>query len=211
MRARDAALAALSALALEGCASMSTRLTADPLAPGDWQAGVAVDGVLFRDIEQQGTVPGGRVELTARRGVTEDLDVGVKLYESGIDASARVRLSKGSWSLAVAPAAGLGATAETAVFPRGQLLHAHLPFIASTRLSDRTAIALGPKALYSYLRLATGGDFHGASLGAFFFFDWRFSDRWHLTPEVNLYRSIAGEVPVKGWSAQVGPGLAVDF
>src|SRR5262245_35777021 len=106
-RDRLAARAALIASSLlAACGPTGVYRTADPVPRGRWQIGAAVGAGTLRDTEQDTHVPTGHVELEARRGMTDDLDLGLKLYTVGLEANATWRLARRRWSFALAPSFG---------------------------------------------------------------------------------------------------------
>ena len=93
---------------LTACGSVTQYQSADPVGARRWQ-GMAAAGVgSFKDDPQQGKTPTANVELGARYGITDDLDVGLKLFALGIEASVRARVrtgGTGAWSIALLAAA----------------------------------------------------------------------------------------------------------
>jgi hypothetical protein len=210
MRARPDCLVA-ACLLLAGCSTLATRQTAEPVPKGRWQLSAGADFAWFRDVPQDTKVPTGMAELGARYGVGGDVDLGIRLYTIGGALGAKWRFVNRSWMLAVAPEANYVFTSETATTTRAMYLFGHVPIIAGHRFSERVGINLGPKALYGFYYPETGGQAHGISIGTFFNTDVRVSRRWRLLPEISVYRTIAGEVPIDGWYGQIGTGLLLDL
>lgn len=197
---------AIVALALAGCPSLSTRQTANTLPPGDWQIGGAFDLYGFRDVEQDARIPAAQLELSARRGLAADLDAGLKLFVAGLEAGAKWRFRRGPWPLALSPSASVSRTTTTPLTTDALHLLVQLPLLVT-----HGNWTFGPKLFWALYWPVTGGHADGWSLGAHVSYDIRFRHRWHLQPELSLYRSLAGDVPVDGGSAQLGLGLARDF
>jgi hypothetical protein len=196
---------------IAGCPAVATRQTADTVAPGKWQLGAGVDGVLFRDVEQDTRVPSLVVDVGARHGVSDNVDVGARLYTFGLQAGAKWRVARGDWRVALAPAADLARTSETQVTTDALHVFGHLPIIFGHDLSHKLGINFGPRATYGYYLPATGGEAHGMFVGAFGNLSIRLHKRWTLLPELGIHRSVAGEVPVRGWMLSLGSGIAVDM
>jgi hypothetical protein len=172
----------------------------------------ALGFVQFRDTEQDSLIPGAQVELGARRGLVDDLDVGLKLYLLGIQSDVKWRLRNGPISVAIAPAFDLSRTRETAITTDAAHLFVHVPLLVSYPSSPRWTITTGPKLMYGLYWPKNGGHAQGLSVGGLLGAAFRFrGGRWRLLPEVDLYRSVAGEVPVRGWSFHTGAALARDF
>src|SRR5262245_53576112 len=93
-------------IAATGCGSVTTYQSADTLPPGTWSVGLALGAGGFNDTEQQTKIPTGSIEIAARRGLTENTDVGLKLYTAGIEASFRYRISQDCWSWALLSSLG---------------------------------------------------------------------------------------------------------
>jgi hypothetical protein len=201
----------LAALLLVACPSMATRQTADPTPPGRWQLLGSLDVVAFRDVEQETRLPGLQLELGARRGLVEDLDAGLKLHGFGVQGDVKWRFRRAPWAMALVPAVDLGWTPETGLTTDAIHGFGHLALLVSREIRSCLQVTFGPKAMAGVYWPETGGSAGGAWLGAFGSLDWRFSPRWHLVPEIDLYRSVAGEVPVRGGALQAGAGLLVDL
>lgn len=190
---------------------MATRQTADTVPPGKWQLGAGADAALFRDVEQETRIPSLQVDVGARHGVSENVDVGARLYTFGAQAGAKWRVVHGNWRVALAPAADVARTRETQVTTDALHVFGHLPVIMGHDLSPKLGINLGPRATYGYYLPATGGSSHGLYFGAFCNLSMRLNERWTLLPELGVHRSVAGDVPVRGWMLHVGSGIAVDL
>ena len=206
-----AVVCGLSLGALAGCPSTSVYRTADPVKQGAWQVGVSADLGAFSDVEQQTRSPAGSVELTVRRGLTDNVDLGVKLYTFGLEANATWRVRKRRWSWALAPyVAGLR-TANTLGSTRALHLFTGSAVIASRPLSTRWTFATGPFVGYGLYQPETGGVAHGVWLGGFAHFDRAVGKRSHITPELGLYRVVVGEVPVRGAAVRLGAAWRIDL
>jgi hypothetical protein len=208
-RGRRAALLVVAAGA--GCPSLSAHQTAEPLPPGRWRAGGALALVGLRDVEQETRIPGLQLELSARRGLAGDLDAGVKLYGVGLELDLKWRFLDGATQLAVAPALDLARTAETALTSDALHLFVRLPLLATWRWGPRQVTA-GPSLLWGAFLPENGGHATGLMAGAFVNVAFRLGGgRWHLVPELDLYRTVAGEVPLDGAAAHLGLSLARDL
>jgi hypothetical protein len=206
-----AIVALVTPAVLGACAAMSTRQSADPVPAGSWQVSAGVDGVLYRDTEQQLTTPALQVEVGARRGVSENVDVGARVYIQGVEAGVKWRFYKRDWSIAVAPSLAASRTRDTQLTVDALYLFGHVPLLLGYRLSRSEMLNFGPRAMVGYFLPATGGHSQGASLGAFFNLDVRAGETWHLFPEAVVFHSVAGDVPIRGWIGQAGLGVAKDL
>lgn len=206
-----ATLATLALGALAGCPSTSVYRTADPVPKGAWQVGLGADLGALSDTEQQTRAPTGSLELSVRRGLADNVDIGAKLYTFGLEMNATVRLRKRRWSWALAPyVAGLR-TDESASSVRALHVFAGSAAIVSRPLSARWTFATGPFVGYGLYRPETGGSAHGLWLGGFLHFDRAVGKRSHITPEIGVYRVVAGEVPVRGGAVRLGAAWRWDL
>lgn len=214
-RGREARALALRALALPmvaamlaGCPSTSVYRTAEPVADGRYQLSAAAGGGVLRDREQETRAPSGAFELGVRRGVANDVDVGLKLYTFGLDAGATFRIvHKGAWSLALAPDVAIARTARTSLTTNAVHLFALGTLITTYRFSPTWALSFGPALGGGLYYPETGGHAAGAWLGAFVNLEARLGERWWLVPELSGYQVASGEVPLRGGVASLGIGL----
>ncbi len=201
---------ALSLLVLAGCPATGVYRSADPVPRGQWRVGGAASVGAYRDDPQQTRIPTGTVELSVRRGVTDDLDLGARLYTAGIDASATWRFSHRRWSWAVAPSIGGLRSNDSGVSPRAVHLFGQTAVIASRPLSPRWTLSLGPTLGAGLYWPETGGHATGLWLGGFVNAGARLG-RWLIAPELGLLRVVSGEVPVDGAGVQLGCAVTRDL
>lgn len=207
--------AVLGALTIAGCGSLTSFHTAETLPCGDWQVQAALGAGSYRDEPFDTRTPAAHAELSARVGLTDDTELGAKLYTLGAELSARHRLRR------PAGARGLSLAAHTSfggVRSRGEgslpemiLVQARLGGLATWRSGPHLAWTLGAIGTGSLFVPAGGGHATGTLLGGVANLDWRFAARWHLLPELSLHRSLTGEVPVDGAVAMAGLAVAWDL
>lgn len=210
-RAGIRAIAALCLCVLSGCPPTSVYRTADPVAKGAWQVGVGADIGRLSDVEQDLISPSGSLELSLRRGLADNFDMGMKLYTFGLEVNATWRLRKRRWSWALAPYAASLRTGRRAGATRASHVFAGSALIVSRPLSERWAFATGPFIGYGWYRPETGGSAHGAWLGGFVHLDRRVGARSHFTPELGVYRVVIGDVPVRGGAVRLGAAWRWDL
>lgn len=206
---RLAALAfALAAPTLAGCPSTSLYRTAEPVPAGQWQASAAAGAGVLRDRDQETRAPTGHGELGLRRGLGHGVDVGLKLYTLGIDASATLRVhQRGGWSIALAPQLGYARTPRTSLTTHAAHFFGVGTLLATLRLSPTWALSFGPAIGGGIYQPETGGAARGLWLGAFVNLEARLSERWWLVPELSGYQVVSGEVPLRGGVASLGVGV----
>ncbi len=202
---------ALGAVLFCGCSSTTLYRGADPVDAGKWQVGAAIGAGVLNDTEQDTRLPTADIELHVRRGVAQDLDLGLKLYTVGVEANATWRVWAGNWSWALAPAVSGVRTPNTALLVDAVHVFSQTAAIATRALSPRWRLSLGPLVGGGLYWPETGGFALGAWLGGFVNAAVRVWQRWHIVPEIGLIRVFAGEVPVRGGVARVGVALVRDM
>jgi len=204
---RTRAVSLLAALAL-GCPSTSMYRSAEPVPAGRWQASLVAAGGALADRETGARSPTGYGALGLQRGVTDDLDVGVRLYTVGVSALATVRfVHRGAWSVAVAPELSFVRTPRTSTTTDAVHLFAAATVPVTYRLSRTWALSAGPSLGAGVYLPEAGGSAGGAWLGAFVNAEARLGERWWLVPEVSGYNVVAGDVPLRGGLFTAGIGL----
>lgn len=207
--------AALGALTAAACGSLTSYHTAETLPCGAWQAQAALGAGSYRDQPFDTNTPTAHAELAARVGITDELELGAKLYTLGAEFSARHRLRRpaGMRGLSLAAHASLGGVRSRGEgsLPEMILGQARLGMLGTWRSSPHLAWTLGAIGTGSLYVPAGGGHATGTLLGSVANLDWRFAARWHLLPELSLHRSVTGEVPVDGSVVMAGLAVAWDL
>lgn len=215
-RARRAAALVLLTTAASGCGSLTSFHTAETLPCGRWQAQAALAAGRYRDEPFATQTPTAQLELAARVGLTDELELGGKLYTFGAEASLRYRVLRSpaptrGRSLAIAASVGGVRSRGEGSLPEMILGQTRLGLLGTWRSSPRLAWTLGALGTGSLFVPAGGGHATGLLLGGVANLDWRFAARWHLVPELALHRALAGEVPVDGSVAVAGVAVAWDL
>jgi hypothetical protein len=193
--------------AATGCPPPTVYQTGDTLEPGQWQVGGGLGTGSMRDDEQQVRIPTGDVELFARRGIGANLDVGLRLYSPGLEASLKWRFKRDRWSMAVMPGLAVLATNENVLTTEAFHSFLTVPMLASRRLSPRWSVSLGPKAMTGLYWSTTSKPALGLGAGGYTMVALHLGN-WRVMPEIDIARTIAGDVPIDGWAAHFGIGLA---
>jgi hypothetical protein len=148
-------------LALTGCPSLSTMQTPRTVPQGQVRFGLGFEAVGIKtaartDSSTGTTTPSESVtfpqfELTLRYGVTDNLDIGGKLYLIGAEAGFKYQFLRGPLDVAIAPAASYisigSSSGDTSSSVSATYLH--LPVLFGFNLNDNVAISFGPKFLYT--------------------------------------------------------------
>jgi hypothetical protein len=200
------------AIVAAGCPSLSTYQTAEPTPAGRWRAIAASGLVTFRDSEQQSVVPGAQIEVGARRGLGENHDAGLKLYLFGVAGDVKWRfLRRDAIEIAVVPSLDVARTAETAITTDATHLFGHVALLI-TRKRSSWPVTLGPKLMYGLYLPRTGGAAQGVAVGGLVNVAIPVAAAgWKLVPEIDLYRSVGGDVPVRGFSFHAGTAIVREF
>lgn len=209
------ALLPLACAGLAACGSVTTYQTAETLPCGRWQVQAALAAGSYRDEPFDTRTPTAQVEVAAKVGLTDDLELGAKLYSLGAESSLRYRLlrprdARGLSVAALAAVGGVRSRGEGSL-PEMILTQARVGGLATWRTSGRVAWTLGALGTGSLFVPAGGGHATGLLLGGVANLDWRFATRWHLVPELSLHRTAMGEVPVDGAVAVAGVAVAWDL
>jgi len=152
----------------------------------------------------------GTLEVSARRGIVEDVDVGARIYAAGLDVSATWRFVRRSWSWAVAPSFGGLRSGESGLSPEAVHLFGQTAVVGSRPLSARWTLGLGPTIGAGLYWPETGGHASGVWLGGFVNAGAR-AGRWIIAPELGVLRVVSGDVPVDGSGIQVGVAVTRDL
>jgi len=209
MRTLALSLAASCAL---GCPSVSMYRSAEPVPAGRWQASLLAGAGALADRETGARTPTGYGALGLQRGLTDDVDVGVRLYTVGLSALATVRfVHRGSWSVALAPELSVVRTPNTSTTTNAFHLFAAATVPVTYRASRTWAFSAGPSVGGGVYLPEAGGSSGGMWLGAFVNAEARLGERWWLVPEVSGYNVVVGDVPLRGGLFTAGLGLRFGF
>jgi hypothetical protein len=206
-----ALLCALTAVAL-GCPSTALFRTAEPVAAGQWQLTLAGAGGGLADREQGASTATGFGELGLRRGLSDNADVGVKLYTFGLAANATLRfVHRGAWSVAVAPELSFARTPRNATTTNAAMLFGVATVPVTWRASQAWVLSFGPSVGGGAYMPEAGGAAGGLWVGGFANVEARLATRWWLVAELNGYNVVAGDVPLRGGVLTGGLGVRFGF
>jgi hypothetical protein len=192
----------LASLLLSGCPSLSTLQTPRTVPKGQTRFGIGAEAVGISSDGDSITVP--QFEFSARYGLTDDIDIGAKLYAIGVELGLKYQFLRGPLDIAIAPAAsyisvntsvsgGSGEGADASV----SVAHLHAPLLLGYNVSDSVTLGFGPKLLYVISTASVSsedatdtvtGD--GLLVGGFFSVPLRVGNAFWIAPEVNVYKPI---------------------
>jgi hypothetical protein len=192
---------------LAGCPSLSTMQTPSTVPKGDVRFGVGFEGIGYKDASGSVTLP--QTEFSARYGVTDDIDVGAKLYFLGAELGAKYQFLHGDFEASVAPAvAYISVSSDTSdssgnsATTKVSVAYIHLPLLLGYKVSDTIELSFGPKALdtiASGSSSASSGSSSDASsatasgfmAGGYFSIPIRLGKAFWVAPEINVYKPFA--------------------
>jgi hypothetical protein len=215
MLAKRLFLASLGLCAVSGCPSLSTMQTPSTVPKGNVRLGFSAEQVKFTDGDVAITLP--QIEMTVRYGLTDDLDVGGKLYLVGAEAGIKYQFLRGPLDLAIAPAASYFGVSSNGTTSTGEpatggisVIGLHVPLLMGFNVNDRLTIGFGPKFLYLITTAsaqsgsATASDSSGTALiGGFFNLPIRVGKAAWIAPEINVYKAMSGTIPGLLWQGGV--------
>jgi len=186
----------LVVILVSGCPSLSTMQTPSTVPKNHVRVGIGLEGVGYSDADGSVTVP--QTELNVRYGVTDEIDVGAKLYFLGAEIGAKYQLLRGQLDIAIAPAVSyisIVAEDSTGAESKATVAYLHLPLLLGYNVSDRVTLGFGPKVLYT---VASGAASSGSSsssvtsdgfmAGGYGQIAFRIGDAFWVAPEVNVYK-----------------------
>jgi hypothetical protein len=190
MKRRLALLPALVLLA--GCPSFSTMGTARTLPRGKGQFFVAPGGMVLQDFQQDSAgqdqsfgLPS--VEFGGRYGVTDDVEVGAKVWLLGAEIDTKFALLRSP-----SADAGLDVSLAPAIslypFSAGDqnvtYAWVHLPLLVGVNLGG-SQLVVGPRVSGMFLT-GSGDDVSALWLGGSLGYAWKLADGFRILPEVSV-------------------------
>jgi hypothetical protein len=179
-----------------GCPSFSTLQTPRTVPEGELRFGALAGGAGALSDEAGPGPRSAQFELSARYGLTERVDVGVKLYALGIEASLKWWMVRGPLDLAIAPAVSY-ASFDDRMGTQFNAFYAHLPLLLGWNISDRVTLSFGPKLMFGYQ--FRRGDvvrddlllIDGLLMGAYVSVPIRIGRAFWIAPEINAYSNLS--------------------
>jgi hypothetical protein len=212
-------LVSIALFALAGCASFSTMQTPSTVPKGEVRLGFSAEQVRFSTGDVGVTLP--QIEVGVRYGLTDDVDVGGKVYLAGAEAGLKFQFLRGPLDVAIAPAVSymsMGSTnsttnsdgVTTSSSAGVSLIGLHAPLLIGVNLTDKVTIGFGPKFLYligSATARAGGEENSGteglAFMGGFVNLPIRIGKAVWLAPEINAYKPMGESVAGLIWQGGV--------
>ena len=209
--------ASIAALTLAGCPSLSTMQTPRTVPQGQARLGLGFEAVGIKTASHTDsngvTTPGQsftfpQFEFVARYGLTDNLDIGGKLYLIGAELGLKYQFLRGPLDIAIAPAASYISFGSSSSDANGtssgsfSATYLHLPVLFGLNLNDNVAISFGPKFLYTFASVSassSGSDTASAAtsglwLGGYVSLPLKVSNAFWIAPEINVYRPLKEDV-----------------
>jgi hypothetical protein len=200
-------------LALTGCPSLSTMQTPRTVPQGQVRFGLGFEAVGIKtsartDSSTGTTTPSQSVtfpqfELTLRYGVTDNLDIGGKLYLIGAEAGFKYQFLRGPLDVAIAPAASYISIGSSSGDSSSSIsaTYLHLPVLFGLNINENVAISFGPKFLYTIASVTAGDTSDRASaatsglwVGGYVSLPLKVGHAFWVAPEINVYRPLKEDV-----------------
>jgi len=183
------------ALACGGCPSFSTLQTPRTVPEGELRFAALAGGAGALSDEEGPGPRSAQFELSARYGLSDSVDVGVKLYSLGIEAGVKWLMLRGPIDIAIAPAVSY-ASFDDQMGTSFNAFYAHLPLMFGWNISDRVTLSFGPKLMFGYQ--FRSGDvvrddlllIDGMLVGLYVSVPIRIGRAFWIAPEVNAYTNV---------------------
>jgi len=183
------------ALAWAGCPSFSTLQTPRTVPEGELRFAALAGGAGALSDEEGPGPRSAQFELSARYGLSDSVDVGVKLYSLGIEAGVKWLMLRGPIDIAIAPAVSY-ASFDDQMGTSFNAFYAHLPLMFGWNISDRVTLSFGPKLMFGYQ--FRSGDvvrddlllIDGMLVGLYVSVPIRIGRAFWIAPEVNAYTNV---------------------
>lgn len=196
-----------------GCPSLSTLQLPRTVPRGQVRFAFAPEVVGAHTTGDTATAP--QTEFAIRYGVSDNIDVGAKLYLLGAEFGAKFMLLRGGLDLAVAPAASYFSfsSSSSGTSVSSSFLYLHLPIIFGANLNDSLTLGFGPKFMYvagfgsasdtSSSAFASG---NAMFAGLFVNLPIRVGDAFWIAPEINVYSNISNSGPAGAFDVTMFQG-----
>ena len=154
-----------------------------------------------------------QLELTLRYGVTDNLDIGGKLYLIGAEAGFKYQFLRGPLDVAIAPAASYISIGSSSGNSSSSIsaTYLHLPLLFGLNINENVALSFGPKFLYTIASVTAGDTSDRASaatsglwVGGYVSLPLKVGHAFWVAPRSRVSPAQGGRAAVSGW-----PGAAV--
>ncbi|TQF15345.1 hypothetical protein FJV41_13910 [Myxococcus llanfairpwllgwyngyllgogerychwyrndrobwllllantysiliogogogochensis] len=201
-----------------GCVSVSHVQTADTLGAGKFQIAIepGVGGAAVIGESGAAGVYYPHIDLAARFGVTERLDLGVRFGSSLAELQSKFLLTTPddpNLAISLAPSV-MGVFVGNDDAAVGSYVNLAVPLLVGFKTAGGSELVLGPRV--SATRIAAGSSTENAavnllSVGASVGYALRVTEGFRLMPEVGISVPIVGEFNTTDSSSELGAGFEGGF
>ncbi len=201
-------------LTLAGCPSLSTMQTPRTVPQGQVRLGLGFEALGIKTASHTDstgqTVPGESLtlpqfEFAARYGLTDNMDIGGKLYFFGAELGLKYQFLRGPLDVAIAPAASYISIGSSSNGSSGSIsaTYLHLPVLFGFNLNENVVLSFGPKFLYTIASVTTSDSSSndrssaatsGLWLGGYVSLPLKVGHAFWIAPEINVYRPLKEDV-----------------
>ncbi len=200
-------------LTLAGCPSLSTMQTPRTVPQGQVRLGLGFEALGIKTAAHTDSngqsVPGESItlpqfEFAARYGLTDNLDIGGKLYFFGAELGLKYQFLRGPLDVAIAPAASYISIGSSSNGSSGSIsaTYLHLPVLFGLNLNENVVLSFGPKFLYTIASVTTSDSTSGRSsaatsglwVGGYVSLPLKVGHAFWIAPEINVYRPLKEDV-----------------
>lgn len=202
-----------------GCVSVSQVQTADTLGSGNFQFGIepGVGGAaVISDETGGGSIYYPHVDLSARYGVSDSVDLGVRFGSSLVELQSKFLLTDSrdpSKAISLAPSVSgvfLGTGDDSSI----SYVNVALPLLVGFKTSGGSEFVIGPRITGTRLSgsaLEEGAAVNILSVGGSVGYALRVTEGFRLMPEVGVSVPVLGEVNTTDSDSEVASGFGGGF
>jgi hypothetical protein len=215
MRRIVAGAALLLGVAGTGCVSVSHVQTADTLGAGKFQFAIepGVGGAAVISDEAGASIYYPHVDLAARYGITDRVDLGVRFGSSLLELQSKFLLSdprNPDIAMSLAPSV-MGVFLGSDEDPDAvSYMNLSVPFLVGFKTSGGSELVLGPRISGTRLTLGDEGAINILSAGASLGYALRVTEGFRLMPEVGVSVPLVGNVSSRS-DSEVAAGFGGGF
>jgi hypothetical protein len=195
-------LCGLVAAGCTACVSFGTLQTASTLGRGGYE--VSLEPSVHSHYGPGNPQPNGSISVRGQYGLTDRIDLGLRLGGPGLQALAKFQLTdptRPGWVASLAPS--VGAFLYSSADASGGLASLDLPLLFGLPVGQSHQLVLAPK-LHQWLLFGQTQGVDGVvawlNVGASVGFAWAISDRLRVLPELSLVYPLVGHLSYAGVS-----------
>ncbi|MBN1204133.1 MAG: hypothetical protein JXB05_04320 [Myxococcaceae bacterium] len=208
------ALAAVMSLLATGCASISHVQTADTLGQGNFQFALEPGAMGVASLADQDAKPIPHVDLAMRYGVTDRLDLGVRVGSSMVELQGKVLLTAPDdpdMAVSLAPSV-MSMLLRLAGLDDLTYTNLALPVLVGFKMDGGSELVLGPRVtLTRFTTSAEDGSANIISAGGSLGYALRVAEGLRVMPEVGILFPLVGVADTSSTGSTVSAGFNGGF